>query len=84
MRSTVSVARRGGQDAGGIRQGLFVNRGRRTPPPGGRQYRLSSRVLCVDQKSIVTLNLANRAEVIDNGFRYVAAGLRSVGEYAVW
>ena len=32
----------------------------------------------------VTLNLANRAEVIDNGFRYVAAGLRSVGEYAVW
>lgn len=37
-----------------------------------------------DQKSSVTLNLANRAEVIDSGFRYVAPGLRSVGEYAVW
>jgi hypothetical protein len=36
------------------------------------------------QKSNVTLNLANRAEVIDNGFRYVATGLRSVGEYDVW
>ena len=38
----------------------------------------------VDQKSIVTLNRANRAEVIDNGFKYVAVGLRSVGEYDVW
>ena len=32
------------------------------------------------QKSRLTLNLANRAEVIDNGFRYVATVLIAVGE----
>jgi len=55
---------------------------RGTPPSGPKEARLTMHD--VDQKSIVTLNLANRAEVIDNGFRYVAVGLRSVGEYAVW
>jgi hypothetical protein len=36
------------------------------------------------QKSNVTLNLANRAAVIDKGLRYCAVGLMSVGEYVCW